>query len=339
MFWNKQAKKEDEHFNNQISLLNQLLNNLADGNYSINSPFSVDDPFFEVGQTINRLSKNLKNISLEFNTLNSCIKNKDIKKRADNSNYKGVFSDLVKNVNEIADILTEKDIDELEDRLELSESLKRGISDPFFTVNEDLTITYMNDACAAATGYSIKETVGKLTCREVFKSDICDTGCAIKHCMKTGENIEGKKVIITNRNGVKIPIVASAAALRDTKGKVLGGFEICRDITKDLEAEIKINDQLELTQSLRNGISDPFFMVDTNLIITYMNKACAEATGFSIEESVGKLTCKEVFKSDICETSCAIKNCMKTGENIVGKKVIITNSSFANLNLRNISFG
>ncbi|MDI6789662.1 MAG: methyl-accepting chemotaxis protein [Thermodesulfobacteriota bacterium] len=125
----------------------------------------------------------------------------------------------------------------LRDRIEYANSLKLGISDPFFVVDPDLTITYMNDAAAAVTGYQKEEVEGKVKCWNVFNSNICKTDCGLKRSMETGQ--AGGRVYceIVNRHGKTIPIEASAAVLKDSSGKVLGGFKIFHDITARVEAE------------------------------------------------------------------------------------------------------
>ncbi|NVL90491.1 MAG: PAS domain-containing protein [Desulfobacterales bacterium] len=130
----------------------------------------------------------------------------------------------------------------IRDRMEYANSLKIGISDPFFMVDPDMKLTYINEAAAELMGSRVEEVLGKKTCREVFKSSVCDTGCPVKKAMETGEATIGSKVTIKDVKGREIPIVTSAAALRDSSGKILGGFEIIRDITKEVEAESVLRD-------------------------------------------------------------------------------------------------
>jgi PAS domain S-box-containing protein len=206
-------------------------------------------------------------------------------------------------------------------------SIVRGIADPMFVADKDLTVVYMNEACAEASGYSAEEAVGKMKCEQVFNSDICRTNCALKHCMATRETITGTKVTITNRSGQEIPVLCSASPLMDDSGEVIGGMEMVRDITEDVEREREVKNQEEYANSIVRGISDPFFVVDRDLVVTYMNQACADATGYSIDEVVGKMRCQQVFNADICNTDCAIKKCMATGETLSGARVNITNRS------------
>lgn len=140
------------------------------------------------------------------------------------------FNLMVKNIN---------------DKMEYANSLKLGISSPFFMVNPLLTITYLNEAASKLCGYSREETEGKMKCWEVFKGSMCNGNCLMKRCLETGEPTDEMKLEITNRQGEVIPILASVAALRDSTGKILGGFEIWRDITKDIEAERLLKEAAE----------------------------------------------------------------------------------------------
>jgi PAS domain S-box-containing protein len=128
-------------------------------------------------------------------------------------------------------------VSSIKNQIEYANSLKVAIADPFFLVDTNMVITYMNKACVQLTGYSKEEAEGKLTCREIFHSDICETTCPIRYCFDTGGPVEGIRVTMTNRAGEQVPMVASASGLRDAHGKLVGGVEICRDITDVLNAE------------------------------------------------------------------------------------------------------
>lgn len=130
----------------------------------------------------------------------------------------------------------------IRDRMEYANSLSRGITDAFIMVDPDMKITYINNAAAKLVGVLPEEVQGKRTCEEVFNSDICRTSCPIKKAMRTGEVTDGQKVILKNAKGKEVPIMASGATLLDSSGKILGGFEILRDISKEVEAEAVLKD-------------------------------------------------------------------------------------------------
>ncbi|MFH1075600.1 MAG: methyl-accepting chemotaxis protein [Pseudomonadota bacterium] len=126
----------------------------------------------------------------------------------------------------------------IQDKMEYANSLRKGIAPPFFMVDLSMTITYINRAAATYAGYSNEDVEGKKKCWEVFQSNRCNGSCVLKECIETGKNVTQEyRLDITNRYGKTTPIMASAAALKDSSGKILGGFEIWRDITHDLESE------------------------------------------------------------------------------------------------------
>jgi methyl-accepting chemotaxis protein len=125
----------------------------------------------------------------------------------------------------------------IRDRMEYANSLKLGISEPFFMVDENMNLTYMNAAAAKAAGVRPEDVVGKMTCRQVFDSDVCETSCAIRRAMDTGEATVGHRVTMKDDSGKEIPVMVSGAVLKDSDGNILGGFELLRDISREVEAE------------------------------------------------------------------------------------------------------
>ncbi len=151
----------------------------------------------------------------------------------------------------------------IRDRMEYANSLKLGISEPFFMVDRDMKITYMNDAAAETAGVRPEDVVGKNTCEQVFQSDVCQTACAIKRAMETGQATVGQRVTMKRAAGKEVAIMVSGAALKDSDGKILGGFELIRDISKEVEAEsvlresyLKEEEAKKKLQSRVEGLSE-----------------------------------------------------------------------------------
>lgn len=135
------------------------------------------------------------------------------------------------------------------------QSIKTGITDPFFVADKDLTVTYMNEACGELTGYAPEEVIGKMKCKDLFKSDICNTSCALKKSMADGTVFSGVKVKIEDRDGKKIPIVVSAAALKDLEGNIIGGYELARDITTETDIQKNVEEVTEQVTSAAGQIA------------------------------------------------------------------------------------
>ena len=78
----------------------------------------------------------------------------------------------------------------------------------------------------------------------------------------------------------------------------------------------------QLSQIIFNSISDGIFTTDRNCRITSFNRAAEKITGFSSPEAVGK-HCFDIFRTDICNKRCALKDTLKTEEAIENVRVTI----------------
>ncbi|MCP4686669.1 MAG: PAS domain-containing protein [Desulfobacterales bacterium] len=187
-----------------------------------------------------------------------------------------------------------------------------------FTVDKDLLITSINDAALKAMGCTRDEAVGKMTCGQLSRTPLCDTeNCTLKNCMRTGEVVVGETVAET-RDGRKVPIQAACSALFDEHGAVYGGMEVIIDRTAAVRAKWE-------TDNILKSIAAPMFTVDKDLLITSINDAALKAMGWNHDEVVGKMTCGQFSKTPLCRTeNCTLRNCMRTGEVIVGETVAET---------------
>jgi PAS domain S-box-containing protein len=69
----------------------------------------------------------------------------------------------------------------------------------------------------------------------------------------------------------------------------------------------------------------PMVIVDRDLKITAINEAALKIMGYAREEVVGKMTCAQFQKTLLCGTdNCTLKNCMRTGQTVVGETVAET---------------
>ena len=65
-----------------------------------------------------------------------------------------------------------------------------------------------------------------------------------------------------------------------------------------------------------NSIADGVFTTDDEGKITFINKAAEEITGFSSKEAIGRY-CFDIFRADICQSRCALKETLKTKKEII----------------------
>jgi len=105
-----------------------------------------------------------------------------------------------------------------------------SLADGVFTVDMDQRVTSFNRAAEKITGISREEAIGK-RCFEVFRANVCETGCVIQKSMETGKAISDMPVYIVRADKKRIPITVNTALLKNSQGQVIGGVETFRDMT------------------------------------------------------------------------------------------------------------
>jgi PAS domain S-box-containing protein len=120
-------------------------------------------------------------------------------------------------------------------------SILRASNYPFFVVDTQYSIQYMNPACLEFTGLNLPEISGKKLCREIFESDLCRGNCAIQQAITTQQPVVGKRAQVKDKLGNRHTIIINAGAMVDSSGKVLGGFEMWRDAMPDEEMTSRTN--------------------------------------------------------------------------------------------------
>ncbi len=112
-----------------------------------------------------------------------------------------------------------------------TEAILESISDGVFTVDREWRVTSFNRAAEEITGVPRRDAIGRL-CSDVFRSNMCGPGCALRRTLKTGKPVIGKSGYIIDSEGNRIPINISTAVLRDGAGRVIGGAETFRDLSE-----------------------------------------------------------------------------------------------------------
>jgi PAS domain S-box-containing protein len=95
-----------------------------------------------------------------------------------------------------------------------TEIILESISEGVFTVNHKWHITSFNRAAEEMTGVSRGKALGK-HCWEVFRSNMCETDCAMRRTMKQGTPFVDTSTYIVNKDGRRIPVVVCTSLLKD----------------------------------------------------------------------------------------------------------------------------
>jgi PAS domain S-box-containing protein len=80
--------------------------------------------------------------------------------------------------------------------------------------------------------------------------------------------------------------------------------------------------QDKIARIIFDSITDGVFTVDEHCLITSFNKAAERITGFSAPEAIGK-HCFEIFRTEICHKSCALRDTLANHRPIENSRVTI----------------
>jgi len=75
-------------------------------------------------------------------------------------------------------------------------------------------------------------------------------------------------------------------------------------------------------EMILDSIADGVFTISPQWRITSWNRAAEQITGFSREEAVGH-NCHDVFRANVCQGGCVLRQTMETGENLVNRPINI----------------
>ena len=79
------------------------------------------------------------------------------------------------------------------------------------------------------------------------------------------------------------------------------------------------------TEIILDSIADGVFTVDDDWNITSFNRAAEKITGVAREQAMGQ-KCFDVFRADICQSRCALKETMEGGVPLVDRRINILDS-------------
>ena len=117
-----------------------------------------------------------------------------------------------------------------------------SINEGVFTVDLDWHITSFNRAAEKITGIRREDAIGR-RCNEVFRANICQDACVMKGVLRARKPAVNASVFVVDARGERIPIKVSAAVLRDTDGRVMGGVETFQDLRQVEELRKKLQDK------------------------------------------------------------------------------------------------
>lgn len=135
-----------------------------------------------------------------------------------------------------------------------------SIADGVFTVDLEWRITSFNKAAEEITGISRERALGR-PCHDVFRADVCESGCILRQTMMTGRAIRNMPIHIARSDKKAIPVSVSTTLLKNQQGEVMGGVEtfcdlsVVHELRKELYKELSFGDIVSKSEKMRRLFS------------------------------------------------------------------------------------
>jgi PAS domain S-box-containing protein len=170
---------------------------------------------------------------------------------------------------------------------ELLEDIIDSMEGGVLTVDRNMRITTFNHAAEEISGFRREEVLNQ-ECRQILKGDFCKNDCPVKKTIETGETFFGYEVMITNKEGKKIPVNITTSALRSRNNEVIGAVENFRDLTKHKGLWGKLREERNRAQQYLNIAGVIIIAINDKGLVILINKKGCDVLGYKEEEIVGK---------------------------------------------------
>ncbi|PWB53694.1 MAG: hypothetical protein C3F06_06150 [Candidatus Methanoperedenaceae archaeon] len=202
----------------------------------------------------------------------------------------GTFQGIIQSSRDI-NIQAEKYLDAAEDEKNRSEAIIAALGDGIIIQDTDYKIIYQNKAQKDSYG----DRIGELCYRAYEGNDKICEDCPVEKTFKDGKIHRSERRIPTDK-GVSFYELTSSP-LKDSKGKIIAGVKVVRDITERKHADEEKNRLLKAISVSTNGIT----IADKNDRYIYVNTAYADIYGYAQEDFSGetwrKITPTELIPS------------------------------------------
>ena len=105
-----------------------------------------------------------------------------------------------------------------------ADAILDSIADGVFTVNPEWTIVSFNRAAERITGIQRQEALGR-QCWEVFRASICESACALRETMESGDPVIDRPIYIVRGDGEIVLLAWSVRSERIEHAR-RAGFQV-----------------------------------------------------------------------------------------------------------------
>ena len=163
--------------------------------------------------------------------------------------------------------------------------LRRLVPTPIITVDPQRRIQEVNRQMCELIGYEPAEMLGRV-CTDFFEPP-CGEQCPLFSDEPRGESRVNQECVLRCQDGRRLTVIKNAETLRDASGKILGGIEVCLDITAQKDMLNLVRSQEERLRRIIATTKEGFCLVDEKINIVDANQALADMLGYELQELLG----------------------------------------------------
>src|SRR5258707_10526376 len=161
---------------------------------------------------------------------------------------------------------------------ELFETLQEGI----YIVTPEDEILDANPALVRILGYDSKAELLAKKVSDVFHDEALRS--LIREEVDHQPVLTGREIILLRKDGTSITCLNTAAAVRDTAGKIIRYQGALMDITERRDIERRLHKQQEFAHRLVDSFPDLILVLDTESSFTFVSPRCHEVLGYNGDE-------------------------------------------------------
>lgn len=124
-------------------------------------------------------------------------------------------------------------------------------------------------------------------CYKVYegKDEICDD-CPVERTFRDGKIHRSERKVSTDKGEFYYDLTSSP--LRDSKGKIIAGIKVVREITKQKRLEQTLRESKEKYRRLVETLMEGIWVLDKDGNTTFVNPRMAQMLGYTVDEMLGK---------------------------------------------------
>src|ERR1041385_4125397 len=162
---------------------------------------------------------------------------------------------------------------------ELFETLQEGI----YIVTPENQILDVNPALVRILGYDSKSELLSRKVSEGFPDQSLRT--MIRNEVDRQPVLEGREITLIRKDGIPVTCLNTAAAVRDSSGRIVRYQGALMDISARREMERRLHKQQEFARRLVDSFPDLILVLDTKAHYTFVSPRCRDVLGYDLADT------------------------------------------------------